>query len=1116
MTVDRGGLRYTIRVENEFSAGLRKFREDVLLARRAWSGFRRNVTGLGRAANNVGSNIQKIANGISAYNRVVGRTQGRSQRRIDLLNREADALQRINAETGASRRRERTRRRRVQIEGELVRRLSRDYIALARARRVANNVPYLGFGGGRGRGRGGGGSGSPGGNPGAAPGIINDTGNAARKANKEGSRFLFTFRRLFGVLAAFTAARVAAQGIGSLVGQMVSFNRQIEDAQLGIASILTASGSIIDANNNALEGVDALNEAQRISQDQLRKLRVEGLATAATFDQLADTFQVALGPGLEAGLSVDQIRKFTVQVSQAASAAGVAQNQLSEEIRSILSGTIQQRTTRLAAILGITNEDIRQARTAGNLVEFLQDRFEAFTVAGEVSLKTFTAAVSNAQDAVSQILGAGGLEFFNSLKGLLQDVINSAVTFDRELGTLDLNANAVRSVKLIGDALSDAVEEARALLRELTADELEQSALFVASAITGLSSALRSIIRGFTDGINDLAAVFNRILGEIRSVAGAGLVGPDDLATATRLATVFFGLRTTIKAIGPAIGLVTTRVAGLNAGLATTNGLVNSVLLRIGSLAAVLLALPVAAATVSDSIAGLDDDLSASANITLFVKSLRDGLDNLLTDVELFTRGFRLQFEILVIQAGGLWERFWDGFKLLGYQAILGIVVTLRDTLRDTAESLSSLGGPITQTLLGPLTAAFAKVDQAVNNVRQGVLDVEKGNRAAAAATDAQVGALERQLAAYRGLMSNQAQLNQLQQQRDQAQGEEFNNIVAADQAGELLGFQSAVSASFDAIRQAISGQSLDLEIGGIEEAIDDLGRVERAADETATSILDGWREGLSGALDSLPGAVEVTLQIIRDITNRFAALVADVIVDAFDPSNDKSLQERFADFLRGIARQVIQTLVAIATTKIILKALEVAAGGIAGGMVGGDGSVGSGVQEALIGFQRGGKIRTPWDNAKGYAGGGIPNQPAVGVRRPKGLDPRDTVPIWTQPGEWVIRRSSAMMYGNDVLNALNRGLIDPTGLRALAGVRTMNNVRRQRGPGFVTGGEIDSAAGAAIGETQEVAAGASSSGPTPAYIVANDRQMDALLTGGRQSMLRFISDNRNEIRRRL
>jgi hypothetical protein len=79
-----------------------------------------------------------------------------------------------------------------------------------------------------------------------------------------------------------------------------------------------------------------------------------------------------------------------------------------------------------------------------------------------------------------------------------------------------------------------------------------------------------------------------------------------------------------------------------------------------------------------------------------------------------------------------------------------------------------------------------------------------------------------------------------------------------------------------------------------------------------------------------------------------------------------------------------------------------------------------------------------------------------------------------------------------------------------------MNNVRRQRGPGFVTGGEIDSAAGAAIGETQEVAAGASSSGPTPAYIVANDRQMDALLTGGRQSMLRFISDNRNEIRRRL
>ena len=62
--------------------------------------------------------------------------------------------------------------------------------------------------------------------------------------------------------------------------------------------------------------------------------------------------------GREAGLDVDQVRKFTIAISQAAGAIGLAQNQLAEEIRSILSGTIQARTTRIAVALGIKQGEI--------------------------------------------------------------------------------------------------------------------------------------------------------------------------------------------------------------------------------------------------------------------------------------------------------------------------------------------------------------------------------------------------------------------------------------------------------------------------------------------------------------------------------------------------------------------------------------------------------------------------------------------------------------------------------------------------------------------------------------------------------------------------------------
>ena len=423
-------------------------------------------------------------------------------------------------------------------------------------------------------------------------------GAALKRTRSDASRLLFTFRRLFGVLALFTAVRFAGQGIANVVRQMVRFNATLETANLGLASIITATGDVRDAVGNAVGASERLALAQREAGRQTQLLRRDGLQTAATFEQLVDTFQIAVGPGLAAGLDLDQIRRFTVQVSQAASAAGVAQNQLSEEIRSILSGTIQQRTTRLAAVLGITNEDIRRAKEAGVLVEFLQERFSAFSEAGEVALGTFAALITNVQDALLQLLGAGGLQFFDELKGLLRDVQDLATDIDPITGVLQPSPQAEALVRGLADGLQAAVAEARRLGEAFGFDDVKQSAQLLGAVLGGTARFLGQIFEGFVKGTNDIAAIVNGISDKFQELTGITLFSGDTVATIVRVATLLGGIFLLVRSIAITSGLIATAWAFVANPMGIVASLASRLLVTITAIRTATLSTVAAAAAL--------------------------------------------------------------------------------------------------------------------------------------------------------------------------------------------------------------------------------------------------------------------------------------------------------------------------------------------------------------------------------------------------------------------------------------------------------------------------------------------------------------------------------------
>lgn len=384
------------------------------------------------------------------------------------------------------------------------------------------------------------------------------------RASRQGNRAAFIFRRLFGVLAAFTAARFAIEGFFLGVKEAILFNKNIQQAQLGIASLFTAVGQVRNEMGEVVTGAEGLAVAMKEAKRQTALLRKDALSTAATFDELLQTFQIGLAPGLAAGLSPDDVRNLAIRISQAAAAIGLPMNQLSEEIRSILAGTIQQRTTRIAAALGITNEDIRNAKQAGQLFSFLSDRFDAFGVAGQQAMNQFFGIVTRVQDALKQLLGAAGLGFFEQLQTLLRE------TFELVTETKDLvprpDPQAVRVLSTIFTGFENATKNVRDLVKTLSGADLAATAAAVGAIIEIGTAVVLGFLQGIVEVFGTLRQIADPLLSVFQGVSDS--IPGEELREVVASITQIIGLMFVWKQLTLAIGAIQ------KANLFTMKGLV--------------------------------------------------------------------------------------------------------------------------------------------------------------------------------------------------------------------------------------------------------------------------------------------------------------------------------------------------------------------------------------------------------------------------------------------------------------------------------------------------------------------------------------------------------------
>lgn len=230
------------------------------------------------------------------------------------------------------------------------------------------------------------------------------------------------------------------QAVTALVSPGWQLANLLETEQIGMAGILSSMTSL---HGESLKWNDAMAMSKVIMKD----LTIEAAKTAATSEELITTFRALLGPGLGAGMSVEEIKQATVTGVNAVKSMGLDGRQLVQELRDLVQGGIQPASSTLATALGLTDSDIKAAKQSSEgLFKFLMERLAGFKQSSTEYGNTLSGMLAQVKEgyALAQVQAVESLR--DTAKGILKDIRDVLYTKD-----MQINPAFVEGFKEVGN-----------------------------------------------------------------------------------------------------------------------------------------------------------------------------------------------------------------------------------------------------------------------------------------------------------------------------------------------------------------------------------------------------------------------------------------------------------------------------------------------------------------------------------------------------------------------------------------------------------------------------------------------------------------------------------------
>ena len=347
-----------------------------------------------------------------------------------------------------------------------------------------------------------------------------------------------TFAKFLGgigvALLTFTGIiNAASSAFNSLVNMLSQVGRAIYDAlrpgielyklretaQLSMAATLS---------NMAKEGGEPISYERglEMSKDMINRMFMDAVRSAFNPEELIRAMQGTLGIALSKGFSLEQAYNVVKSTAAVGKAIQLPQNQLLQEVRDILQGTLTARSSQVAyavgmtpdqlkeaqsvsAKVGMTEEGIKAAEEQGKLYEYIMSKMQTYNVALEKYADTF----SGAMDRLTESWAVAGMQIFEQIAPGLNGVIDNFIkTF---IGDIDANDNfqSVKTLQEVGKALDEIIFKLLAdvdalldLIKEVTGEEDNIGAIkvLIKDAIDLVALGLGALIV-IVDGFKDAA-----------------------------------------------------------------------------------------------------------------------------------------------------------------------------------------------------------------------------------------------------------------------------------------------------------------------------------------------------------------------------------------------------------------------------------------------------------------------------------------------------------------------------------------------------------------------------------------------------------------------------------
>jgi hypothetical protein len=337
------------------------------------------------------------------------------------------------------------------------------------------------------------------------------------KIGLDGAGAQRTLRDLIGGVGGLSAKLTGlgdAAGFTSLLKRGMEFNQTMGDSEVAIGNVL-----------QQMAGLNAEAAKAEAAKAMQQLIELEPKVTGSLTD-LVQGFMATLGASQSAGINIKENIDLVGKFANALGNSAIPAHQLSQEMRSIVTANIGADSS-LAKVLQISNDDIKTAREAGNLYQFLVGKIGTLGEAGD----TAAVAFSSLQSAMDKAAGA-----------LTKGIFQQAVAGGKDLMAV-INDNE-KTFESMGVLASKALAGVIYGVKEL-AGPLRQAAVLVDHLGEGfgyLGGIAAALAQGFT-------------LDE--AIKGARRTG-DELRNATREAG---GLEGAMHAAGDAASLAMKKTA---------------------------------------------------------------------------------------------------------------------------------------------------------------------------------------------------------------------------------------------------------------------------------------------------------------------------------------------------------------------------------------------------------------------------------------------------------------------------------------------------------------------------------------------------------------------------